>query len=112
MNQRYFVAGIFLVVAACATPGSVSPEPGANAGSPAQNSKSTTAEGEVEVADTSKILTMADNPRRNEVICRMEKRTGTNRPIRVCRSRSQNAQSAIEAKETFEILRKSQTNNK
>jgi len=112
MNRQYLVAGIFLVIAACATSGSVSPEHGANAGSPARSSKSTTAGGEVEVADTSEIRTVADNRGRNEVICRMEKRTGTNRATRVCRSRSQNAKSAIEAKETFEILRRSQTNNR
>ena len=112
MNRRYLVAGIFLFLAACATSGSVSPEQGANAGSPVRNGKSTTARGEVEVADTSEILTVADNPVRKEITCRAEKRTGTNRATRVCRSRAQTAKSAVEAKETFEILRKSQTNNR
>lgn len=100
MNRRYLVAGTFLVMAACATSGSVSPEHGANDGD------------EVEVADTSEILTVADVRRQSEVTCRVEKRTGSNRASRVCRSRSQTAKSAVEAKETFEILRKSQTNNR
>lgn len=112
MNRQYLVAGIFLVMAACTTSGSVSPEPGANAGSPAQNSKSTTAEGEVGVADTLEMRTVADNRPRNRVVCRMEKRTGTNRATRVCRNRSQNAMTSLETRETFESLRKSQTNNR
>ena len=99
MNRRYLAAGTFLLMAACASSGSVSPEHGANDADEAQD------------ADTSEILTAADVRRQSEVICRMEKRTGTNRASRVCRSRSQTARSAVEAKETFEILRKSQTNN-
>lgn len=112
MNRQYLAAGIFLVMAACTTSGSVSPEPGANAGSPAQSSESTTAEGEAEVTDASEVRAVADNRPRNRVVCRMEKRTGSNRATRVCRNRSQNAMTSLETRETFESLRKSQTNNK
>ncbi len=111
MNRRYIVAATFLGIAACATSGSESPEPVANAGNSATNSKSTTSVGEVEVVDIPEVPKVADIPVRNEVICRMEKRTGTNRKKRVCRSRSQIARSAEEAKETFEVLRRSQTDS-
>jgi len=41
-------------------------------------------------------------------ICRNEKRTGTNRVVRVCRSAAQIERDVIEGKEAFEELRRSQ----
>jgi len=109
MIRRYAVAAIFLGVAACATSGSQSPEPRANAGNSASDSKSTSAVGDVEVGDIPEVPKAVDIPVRDDVICRMEKRTGSNRATRVCRSRSQNTKSSREGKETFEDLRRSQT---
>lgn len=108
MNRRYIVAATCLVIAACATPGPGSPDPGTNAGISGTDTKPTRAVGEVDVVDDPDVPMVADIPVRNELICRMERRTGTNRKKRVCRTRSQNARSAREGKETFEVLRKSQ----
>ena len=108
MNRRYVVAAIFLGIAACATSGPESPTPVANAGSSATDSKSKTPAGEVEIVAIPEVPMVTDVPVRNEVICRMEKRTGTNRATRVCRTRSGNARSAREGKEAFEVLRRSQ----
>jgi len=108
MNRQYVVAAIFLGIAACATSGPESPKPVANAGNTATDSKSTTPAGEVETADIPEVPKVASIPVRDEVICRMEKRTGTNRAVRVCRTRSGNAKSAREGKEKFEVLRRSQ----
>ena len=108
MNRRYVVAAIFLGIAACATSGPESPTPVANAGSPATDSKSTTPVGEVEIVAIPEVPMVTDVPVRDEVICRMEKRTGTNRAVRVCRTRSGNARSARKGKATFEVLRRSQ----
>lgn len=41
-------------------------------------------------------------------ICRRERRTGTNRTMRVCRTRAEIEQKEIESKDTFEELRRSQ----
>ena len=89
MNRRYVVAAIFLGIAACATSGPESPTPVANAGSPATDSKSTTPVGELETADIPEVPMVTDVPVRDEIICRMEKRTE-------------------EGKEKFEVLRRSQ----
>lgn len=44
----------------------------------------------------------------NTRICRRERRTGTNRTVRVCRTQAEINQREIESKETFEVLRRSQ----
>ncbi len=108
MNRRYVVAAIFLGIAACATSVPESPTPVASAGNSAPDAKSTTPVGEVEVVAIPEVPMVTDVPVRDEVICRMEKRTGTNRATRVCRTRSGNARSARKGKETFEVLRRSQ----
>ena len=45
---------------------------------------------------------------RDEIVCMMERRTGTNRKVRVCRPRSGNPAATQAAKETFDTLRRSQ----
>jgi hypothetical protein len=108
MNRRYVVAVIFLGIAACATSGPQSPTPVASAGSSATDSKPTTPAGQVEIVAIPEVPMVTDIPVRDEVICRMEKRTGSNRATRVCRTRSGNTRSAREGKEKFEVLRRSQ----
>jgi len=108
MNRRYLMAVICLGIAACATSVPESTTPGVKAGNSAMDSKSTTPVGEVEIVGIPEVPMVTDIPVRDEVICRMEKRTGTNRATRVCRTRSGNARSARKGKETFEVLRRSQ----
>ncbi len=108
MNRRFVVAAIFLGLAACATPGRESTEPAANTGPSATNGASSARTSEIEVADIPEVPKATDIPVRDKVVCRMEKRTGTNRATRVCRSRSSINRTATEAKETFEDLRRSQ----
>lgn len=108
MNRRYLMAVICLGIAACATSVPESITPGVKAGNSAMDSKSTTPVGEVEIVGIPEVPMVTDIPVRDEVICRMEKRTGTNRATRVCRTRSGNARSARKGKETFEVLRRSQ----
>ena len=108
MNRRYLIAVICLGVAACATSVPESTMPAVKAGNSATDSKSTTPVGEVEIVAVPEVPMVTDVPVRDEVICRMEKRTGTHRAVRVCRTRSGNARSARKGKETFEVLRRSQ----
>ncbi len=89
MNRRYAVAATFLGIAACATSGSESPEPGASAGNSVPNSNSTATVGEVEVVDIPEVPKAANIPARNEVICHREHRPGSKITRRVCRTRAE-----------------------
>ena len=102
MNRHFVVAALFLSIAACATSVPPSPESGAEA------RNSATPVSEMVVIDILEESDVAIVPDQDEVVCSMERRTGTHRKVRVCRSRSQIARSAIEAKESFEVLRRSQ----
>jgi hypothetical protein len=106
MIPRYAVTTVFLAVAACATSSPEVPESIASAEAPVTNSDPAT--GDVDVAEIPEVPKVTDIPVRDEVVCRMEKRTGTNRAVKVCRSRSNISRGATEAKETFEVLRRSQ----
>ncbi len=108
MSRRFVMAATFLGIAACATPGPESAEPVANAEISATNDASPATTGGVEVVDIPEVPKVTDIPVRDEVVCSMEKRTGTNRAKRVCRSRSSINRTAIDAKEAFDDLRRSQ----
>ena len=102
------MSAAFLCIAACATPGPETPEPIVKVESATTNDTPPANPGEVVVAEIPEVPKVTDSPVRDEVVCRMEKRTGTKRAKRVCRSRSSINRAAAEAKETFEDLRKSQ----
>lgn len=106
MIRRCAVTTVFLAVTACATSGPEVPEPVASAEAPVTNGSP--APGDVDVAEIPEVPEMTDIPVRDEVVCKMEKRTGTNRAVKVCRSRSNISRGSTEAKETFEVLRRSQ----
>ena len=108
MNRHVVVAALFLGIAACATSVPQSQESGAEAGYSETTSNSATPASEMVVIDILEVSEVAIVPGQDEVVCSMERRTGTHRKVRVCRSRSQIARSAIEAKESFEVLRRAQ----
>ena len=108
MHRLTIVAATCLGIAACATSGSQSIAPDATAEDSASQDKSTTVMGEEKAADTQEAFKVADTQVRNEIVCRMEKRTGTNRKKRVCRSRAQIEKSAQDGKDAFEVLRRTQ----
>lgn len=60
---------------------------------------------DVPASDAPPIEVAAD---RDEIICQLERRTGTNRKVRVCRPRSGNPADTAAAKQTFDTLRRSQ----
>ena len=111
MNRQCVVAALFLGIAACVTSVPQSQESGAEARNSATTNDSTTPASEMVVIDIPEVSEVANVPGQDEVVCRLEKRTGTHRATRVCRSRSQIARSSREARETFEVLRKSQTDH-
>ena len=108
MIRQYILTVCFLAVAACATTDVNLPETVASADQPTTESVPATPTGNVEVAEIPEVAKATDIPVRDEVVCKMEKRTGTNRATKVCRSRSSINRSSEEGKKTFDVLRKSQ----
>lgn len=119
MNLTYVMAATFLGIAACATPGPKLPEPVAMSedslthdtpDSVTSETSSATA-GELEFVDIPEVAEAADVAVKDKIICSMERRTGTHRAKRVCRTASSIEKSSREGKEAFEVLRRSQVDS-
>jgi len=108
MKRPYILIATFLGLAACATTGPQAPEPGADTENSATRGNTTTGVGEEQVADKQDMPKVAGTDTRNEIVCQMERKTGTNRKKRVCRSRAQIEKSSRDGKEAFEVLRRGQ----
>ncbi len=90
MNRLNFAAATFLGIAACATSGPESPEPGANAGISVPNGNSTATTGEVEVVDIPEVPISKNIPiRLPDIICHKEQRPGSKITKRVCHTRAE-----------------------
>ena len=90
MNRRYIVAATFLGIAACVTSAPEAPESTAKAGKSVTNSNSTAREtGGVGVVDVPEVPKAASLRAENEIVCRIERETGTHMRVRVCRTRTQ-----------------------
>ncbi len=90
MITRYIIAATFLGIAACATSGTESAEPAVNAGIPEPVSDSTAAESGLDSADVPEVPVSANVPvSKDEIVCRRERRLGSNRSIKICRTRAQ-----------------------
>ena len=108
MIRRYVMTATILGIAACATSGPEVRETDAGADESVTKGTPTTTPGNVEVVEIPEVAQVTDIPVRDEVVCTRERRTGTNRVKKVCRSRSSIDRTSAEAKETFEVLRRSQ----
>ena len=100
MNLHYVAAATLLGMAACATPGPdtavpETPVPGAKVETSAKTSTPAVAEGEFEDVDVPEVPEMANIPAQanipgqTEVVCTREKKTGSHRVTRVCRTRTE-----------------------
>jgi hypothetical protein len=90
MNTRLIIIAIFLGVAACATSGPEPKAPAANEEGPAANAESNEVEDQLEIVDVPAVAASENvPPPEDEVICHKEKRLGSNRSIKVCRTRAQ-----------------------
>lgn len=65
-------------------------------------------DGEVQVADIPTVPMAAPGVDGNARVCRNERKTGTNRVSRVCRTRAEIEQQQAKGKEVFDDLHKSQ----
>ena len=108
MIRQYIMTASFLAAVACATTDPNIPETVASADLPTKESVPASSTGSVEVAEIPEVAKATDIPVRDEVVCQMEKRTGTNRRTKVCRSRSSINRSSDEGKKKFDDLRRSQ----
>jgi hypothetical protein len=108
MIRQYILTASILAVVACATTDPNTPETVASADQQTTESVPASSTGNVEVAEIPEVAKATDIPVRDEVVCKMEKRTGTNRVTKVCRSRSSINRSSQEGKKKFDDLRRSQ----
>ena len=123
MKQQWMAAMICIGLTACADSGPAMPPPNENpektktsAERPAeivtQNESSAPSAREVVVVEfPQEPETAPDNtevPVQTEYVCKRERKTGSNRATKVCRSREQIAKDELEGKKTFEDLHRSQ----
>ncbi len=108
MIRRYILNASLLTIVACATTDPKLPETVASADQPKTENAPASSTGPVEVAEIPEVAKVTDIPVRDKVVCKMEKRTGTNRATKVCRTRSSINRSTEEGKKAFDDLRRSQ----
>ncbi len=114
MYRRYLMAAALFVITACAAPGPTPPPSVAEPEEPSANIKTSEPQSVVEVATIPSVpVATVDHAAENiftrkEMVCRRERRTGTHRATRVCRTREEMERLEIESKETFRDLNRSQ----
>ena len=112
MNHPAILAGVSLCIAACAAPLPQAQDSVAAAPPPAATPVDTEDSGDViQVVDVPRASTVADVPTlrsQQERVCQRERRTGSNRVVRVCRTRAEIAKDELESKELFDELHRSQ----
>ncbi len=93
MDRRYLVAATFLGIAACATSGPESSEQAvgsASADDAVVDTSMAESEDVLEVAEVPEVPVAASPPPpQNAVVCRKEKRLGSNRTVKICRTQAQ-----------------------
>ena len=88
MKLRFLLLATILILSACATPEPVVES--ASASDTAVNNSAAESGGVLEVAEVPEVPVAASSPPSgDEVICRREKRLGSNRTIKICRTRAQ-----------------------
>lgn len=114
MYKAAVITGLSLSLIGCAAPTPQAPAPVA-AAQPAAPAEGATApaadESVIEVVDVPQVSAAADAPAlrsQQERVCHREKRTGSNRVVRVCRTRAEIEKDALESKELFDELHRSQ----
>ena len=110
MHHPAILAGVSLCIAACAAPQPQDSVPAAPPTAAAPVAAEDTG-GVIEVVDVPQATAAADVPTlrsQQERICHRERRTGSNRVVRVCRTRAKIAKDELESKELFDELHRSQ----
>lgn len=107
MQRLYLILTSVLMLAACAH---VAPpaEPLTRNMEPVLDQEPPTSDSEIEVARIPEVSGPAVVQNRNERICRNERKTGTHRLTRVCRTRAEMEELEVASKQVFDELHKSQ----
>jgi hypothetical protein len=117
MIRQIILVSSMVGLAACAAPGPEPPLPSTGTGE-AQKSvpsepKQTITDGEVSVSDNQDPIVVAGEPGitdmpRRRLVCVRERRTGSHRAKRVCRTEAEIEKLRIEGQDSFEDLHRSQ----
>jgi len=119
MNRHWMAVMISIGISACAASGPDSSRPVAEAENASESTSESvtpapTTDDSIVVVDipgesaTPAEASNLDMPAQRDVVCVRERRTGSHRARRVCRSRAQIAKEELEARETFDDLHRSQ----
>lgn len=109
MRNRIMTVTVVLAVAGCAgAPPVDTLDPVRAEQAPATAEESPAGEEEIEVAEVPSVPATAVAADRSGRVCRNERRTGTNRVVRVCRTRAEIERQQVEGKEVFDDLHDSQ----
>ena len=117
MNNLVLLAAAALAITACASTAPTAPDTSVPVAAAAAESSPATSNveepgsstGDIQVVNIEgqeKVALQTDEP---EIVCRRERRTGSHRAIRVCRSKAEIERTAREGKDAFEELNRSQT---
>ena len=117
MNKSVLLAAAALALTACASTAPTATDSSVPAASAAADLPPATSDveepgssnGDIQVLNIEgqeKVALPTDEP---EIVCRRERRTGSHRAIRVCRSKAEIERTAREGKDAFEELNRSQT---
>ncbi len=119
MTRHWLIVMISIGISACAASGPDSSHPVAKA----ENATESTTESATPAPATEDVITVVDIPEesatpaeasdldvpvRSDLVCVRERRTGSHRARKVCRSRAQIAKEEQEGKDAFEDLHRSQ----
>ena len=114
MYRHSLTAIIFVVIAACATNEPQTTTPVSKVEKPATNENNSDEKGDIQVAEVPDVPkapgSAAVMPDQQEIICHREKRTGSHRLTRVCRTRAEIEKTEAEAKDSFKEMLEIQRN--
>lgn len=108
MIRAYLATATLIGLGACAASSPHAPAPDASGGGQTASEDPAPTSGESQPVEVPEIRTVAAGSDDSEVVCRRERRTGTHRAMRVCRTRAEIERMATKSKETFEDLNRSQ----
>jgi len=117
MNRHFAIALSFFGIAACATSGPEVPAPAPQVDTMVTSNEPVAAEGELEFADPPKVTEaenvadQASTPKKPAIVCRKEKRTGSHRVTKICRTRAEIEAEEAASKDAINELKTQQNRN-
>ena len=104
MNTRYLITATFLGITACATTGPETPGPATNTENANSSADVIAVENQLEVIDVPEVPVSANVPSTDKVVCRKERRMGSNISKKVCRTQAQMEAERESGQDTLDSL--------